>query len=148
MRVDFYHLTRSGPEGIVSALAEKLLTGGERLLIVADDAASLEKLDNALWVAKPESFLPHVMAGGEGNEDATEPVLLGAVPEAANGARNILIADGRWRDAALDFERAFFLFDAATIEAARSAWKALAGQGGVERHYWKQDERGRWAEGP
>ncbi len=149
MRVDFYHLTRSGPDGIVPVLADKLVANGDRLLIVADDTLILEGLDNLLWTAKPESFLPHALAGGEGNDDAGEPVLLATDPtNPANGARAILIADGQWRDEALAYDRTFYLFDAATIDAARTAWKALGQKDGLERHYWKQDERGRWSEGP
>ena len=53
--------------------------------------------------------------------------------------------DGRWRDAALGFDRAFYLFDADTLEAARLAWKLLAGREGVERRYWAQ-ESGKWVQ--
>lgn len=149
MRVDFYHLTRSGPDSITGILAEKLLGSGEHLLIIAGDEAILEKLDTALWTAKPDSFLPHTVAGKEGNDDTAEPVLLSQTPEdAPNGASNILLADGVWRDEALAYARTFYLFDAATIDAARNAWKMLGTKEDIERHYWKQDEQGRWAEGP
>lgn len=149
MRVDFYHLTRSGPDGIVPALTEKLVSSGGRLLIVADDQAALDALDTLLWTHKPESFLPHVIAGGDGNADADEVVLLSSDPNGpANDARAILLADGVWRDEALVYDRAFYLFDATSIDAARTAWKALGANDGLERHYWKQDDRGRWAEGP
>ena len=148
MRVDFYHLTRSGPDNITAILADKLVGSGERLLIVADDVVTLEKLDAALWTGKPESFMPHNVAGKEGNDDSAEPVLLAQNATAVNGAANILLADGEWRDEALDFARTFYLFDASSIDNARTAWKALGSKDGIERHYWKQDEQGRWAEGP
>jgi DNA polymerase-3 subunit chi len=45
----------------------------------------------------------------------------------------------------LAFERAFFLFDTNTLEAARQAWKLLSGREGVERHYWA-NEAGKWVE--
>ena len=38
------------------------------------------------------------------------------------------------------YDRAFYLFDAATLDGARLAWKLLAGRDGVDRHYWAQDE--------
>ena len=41
----------------------------------------------------------------------------------------MLIADGDWREAALTYDRSFYLFDDATLEGARLAWKLLAGQG-------------------
>ena len=43
-----------------------------------------------------------------------------------------MIADGEWRDAALAYDRAFYLFDSANLEGARLAWKLLAGRDGVE----------------
>jgi len=63
--------------------------------------------------------------------------------DAPNLARNLLIADGEWRDAALAYDRAFLLFDEGTQDGARLAWKLLAGREGVERNYWAL-EGGRW----
>ena len=72
-----------------------------------------------------------------------QPILLSTGADAPNLARNILIADGEWREAALAYDRAFYLFDEATLEGARLAWKLLAGRDGVERNYWAQEE-GKW----
>jgi DNA polymerase-3 subunit chi len=58
----------------------------------------------------------------------------------------MLIADGQWREAALSYDRAFYLFDKDALEAARLAWKLLAGREGVDRHFWAQDDDGRWVE--
>jgi DNA polymerase III subunit chi len=55
----------------------------------------------------------------------------------------MLIADGIWRDAALSYDRSFYLFDAAAVEGARLSWKLLAGREGVDRRYWAQ-ENGKW----
>ncbi|QIL02257.1 DNA polymerase III subunit chi [Sphingomonas sinipercae] len=142
MRVDFYQLAGTPVEQVVAALAQKLLDGGERLLIVASGEAALARLDRLLWDFSPTSFLPHGLSGG--TDDARQPILLSTTPDAANVARNLLIADGEWREAALNFERAFYLFDAATLDGARLAWKLLTGRG-VDRHYWAM-EGGRWAE--
>jgi DNA polymerase-3 subunit chi len=97
-----------------------------------------------LWDQGPASFLPHAASGG--GEDARQPILLSASTDAPNIARNILIADGQWREAALTFDRAFYLFDSGTLEGARLAWKMLAGREGIERRYWAQDEHGKWVE--
>ena len=142
MQVDFYHLTRTPIERALPRIAEKVLESGGRLLVVAEDAAGRGKLDQALWAYRPESFLPHGQAGGA--DDDRKPILIAATPEAANGARNVALADGVWRDEALGFDRAFHFFDEDAIAEARTAWKALAGREGVERRYWKQDENGRW----
>lgn len=143
MRVDFYQLGSASADSIVARIAQRLLDDGQRLLIVAADEAGLARLDRQLWDQGATSFLPHGVAGG--SDDAAQPVLLSTATVAPNDARNLLIADGEWREAALHFERAFFLFDDATLEAARQAWKLLAGRDGVERHYWSLEE-GKWVQ--
>jgi DNA polymerase III subunit chi len=147
LRVDFYHLTRTPAEGVLPALAERLLSSGERLLVVSDDADQLDRVDRSLWDYKADSFLPHAKAGGA-QDEADQPILLSAATEAANAARNIAMTDGLWRDAALGFERAFYLFNPDGIDAARAAWRQLGTAEGVERHFWKQEEDGKWREGP
>jgi DNA polymerase-3 subunit chi len=94
-----------------------------------------------LWDQGPTSFLPHGLAGGA--DDARQPILLSTGADAPNQARNMLIADGTWREAALTYDRSFYLFDNNTLEGARLAWKLLAGRVGVERRYWAQ-ENGKW----
>ena len=143
MRVDFYQLGAAAHESVIAAIAGRLLGDGQRLLVVAGDEGLLARLDRQLWDQGETSFLPHGIAGG--SDDARQPILLSASDDAPNLARNILIADGEWRDAALGFDRAFFLFDGETLEAARLAWKLLAGREGVERHYWA-NESGKWVE--
>jgi DNA polymerase-3 subunit chi len=141
MLVDFYQLGTVPLEKVVSSTAQKLLAGDQRLLVVADDEALLGRLDRTLWDQGPGSFLPHGIAGGL--DDARQPILLSSSTDAPNLARNLLIADGEWREAALTFDRAFFLFDFAVLEEARLAWKLLAGRDGVERRYWANED-GRW----
>jgi len=142
MQVDFYHLTRTPLERALPQIAEKVLESGGRLLVVSGEAEARGKLDQAMWTYKAESFLPHAQAGG--TEDARQPVLIAETVDAANGARNVALVDGVWRDEALGFDRAFHFFDEDAIAEARVAWKALADREGVERRYWNQDENGRW----
>jgi DNA polymerase III subunit chi len=94
-----------------------------------------------LWDQGRASFLPHGLAGGA--HGSRQPILLSTSPDAPNLARNMLIADGIWRDFALSYDRSFFLFDQATLEDARLAWKLLAGRDGVERRYWALED-GKW----
>ena len=141
MQVDFYQLGSTPLEQVIASIAQKLLSEEKRLLIVAEDDGLLGRLDRMLWDQGATSFLPHGLAGG--SEDARQPILLGSETDAPNLARNILIADGQWREAALTYDRAFYLFDAATVDGARLAWKLLAGRDGVERRYWAQVD-GRW----
>lgn len=143
MRVDFYQLGPAPLEQVIANIAEKLVGQGERLVVVAAEEASLARLDRMLWDQGAASFIPHAISGG--SEDARQPILLSTTADAANRARNLLIADGTWRESALAFHRAFYLFDSDTLEEARSAWRSLAGRDQVERHYWANDN-GRWVE--
>ena len=141
MQVDFYQLAGTPAEQVITSLAQKVLAADGRLLVVAEDEPFLAKLDRMLWDQGPSSFIPHGLAGG--SDDTRQPVLLSTSPDAPNQARNMLIADGTWREAALTYDRSFYLFDNSTLEGARLAWKLLAGREGIERRYWAQVD-GRW----
>jgi len=141
VQVDFYQLAATPAETVIASIADKLLAQDGRLLIVAADENYLARLDRLLWDQGAGSFLPHALVGGA--DDARQPILLSTSPDAPNLARNMLIADGEWRDAALDYDRSFYLFDQETLDGARLAWKLLSGREGVERRYWAQ-EGGRW----
>ncbi len=141
MRVDFYQLGPTGHGDVIGSIAGKVLAEEQRLLVVADEEPLLARLDRILWDEGASSFLPHGIAGGP--DDPRQPILLSATTDAPNLARNILIADGEWRDAALHFDRAFYLFDDATLAGARIAWKLLAGRDDVERNYWASQD-GKW----
>ncbi len=145
MQVDFYQLTRDPAEQVIPAIAQKILDDGGRLLVVSADDAQLGKLSVALWSAKPESFIAH-QRSGEG-DDSLQPVWLVNEAVASNSARMIALADGEWRDQALNFDRAFYLFPPEKTDNARTAWRALADKPDVERRYWKQDG-GKWRQGP
>ncbi|WP_265530760.1 DNA polymerase III subunit chi [Sphingomicrobium marinum] len=145
MRVDFYQLDGEGVRaGVLAAIAGKLTADGERLLVVAEDEALLASLNRQLWEEGGKgSFLAHGIV--DEGDDQRQPILLSTRTVAANRARHIALADGVWRAAALNFDRAFFIFDPETIDAARTAWKDLASDDGVERHYWARED-GKWVE--
>jgi len=144
MRVDFYQLSRQPVEQVLPVIAGRLLDGGARLLVVGDEER-LRRISHGLWTSSPTSFLAHGRAG-EGADEA-QPILLSSSCAAGNGATNIALADGLWRDEALGFSRAFYFFDADTIEGARAAWRALARNEAAETHFWRQEGR-KWVEGP
>ena len=142
MIVDFYHLGTSPLERVLPTICEKVLASGERLLVVAEEAL-LPPLDEQLWIYARDSFLPHGTAKAE-----QQPILLSAEPVATNGATNVALADGRWREEALGFARTFYLFDNGHLDDARGAWRVLKSKAEAEPRYWKQDERGKWVQGP
>ena len=145
MRVDFYHLAASSLERVLPRLCERLLADGERLLVVGEGGL-LRQLDEQLWTYAPDSFLPH------GRSDAArpeqQPILLSEGLEPLNGAGNVALADGVWREEALGFQRTFYLFDNGQLDTARGAWRTVKGHEGAEPRYWKQDDSGRWVQGP
>lgn len=145
MQVDFYQLSRDPVEQVLPAIAGRILDMGARLLVVAQEPDRLDRISAALWAGPRESFLAHGKAG-EGAEPV-QPVLLAADCAAANGARHIALADGIWREEALDFERAFYFFDGETIEGARASWRDLSRREGVTPRFWRQDGR-KWVQGP
>ncbi|MBL0021732.1 MAG: DNA polymerase III subunit chi [Sphingomonadales bacterium] len=145
MQVDFYQLTRDPAEQVLRAIAQKILSDGGRLLVVSEDDGQLARISKALWDFKPDSFLAHGKATeGQGN---IQPVLLSHSVDAENDARMIALVDGQWREEALGFDRAFYLFAPDATDNARAAWRALGSKDGVERRYWKQDG-GKWRQGP
>ena len=141
MLVDFCQLGGLAPDKVIASIAGKLLSDDGRLLIVDEDESALARLDRLLWSEDSASFLPHGLAGGV--DDARQPILLSTSEDSPNQARNMLIADGQWRDSALTYDRAFFLFGEEKVEGARLAWKLLSGRDGVERRYWA-NEGGKW----
>ncbi|EQA99037.1 DNA polymerase-3 subunit chi [Sphingobium wenxiniae] len=145
MQVDFYQLSRDPVDQVLPAIAARVLGLGERLLVVAGDSQRLDRISAGLWGGPPESFLAHGRAG-EGQEDI-QPILLSQAVAADNGARHVALADGLWREEALGFERAFYFFDADTIEGARASWRALAKREGVTPRFWRQEGR-KWVQGP
>ena len=141
MIVNFYHLTATPLERVLPSVAQSLLAARERLLVVAEEPL-LDRLDEQLWTSAADSFLPH------GRERADrQPVLLATVPEPVNGARNIALADGRWRDEALTYDKAYYFFDASALDDARRLWRRLSKAADVEARYWKQVD-GKWVQGP
>ncbi len=147
-RVDFYRLTRDPVERVLPALATRILANGDRLLVVAASAMQRQAIDEALWTLQPAGFLPHGNAGSP--DEAIEPILLAGTLDSSppNRASHIALADGEWRDEALGFERSFLLFDNSRIDDARATWRTLAARDDVDNRFWKQDENGRWSEGP
>ena len=145
MLVDFYHLAQAPLERVLTRICERLLEGGERLLIVAEPPL-IASLDEQLWTYAPDAFLPH--GRSDRPEAEKQPILLSETLEPLNGAGNAALADGVWREEALSFARTFYFFDNGHLDTARGAWRALKSRSDAEPRYWKQDDRGRWVQGP
>jgi DNA polymerase-3 subunit chi len=141
MQLDFWQLSRDPVERVVALIAERTRGAGEKLLVVADDVALLDRLDKALWDYSPESFLAHGRAS-EPHEDR-QPVLLSKDCRAANGAKVIAFADGKWREEAEGFDRALVFFDESGREAAKPIWRLFDQRGDLTREYYAVED-GKW----
>ncbi|MEM6858259.1 MAG: DNA polymerase III subunit chi [Pseudomonadota bacterium] len=140
MKIDFWQLSRDPVEKVAALIAARVLSQGERLLIVSKSADQRAAIAKGLWEAGPESFLANGEASAAGAE--RQPILLSDTIEAANGASHAIFADGAFRDAP-GFARSFLLFDEATLQHARQTWKALSDREGLERAFFRQDG-GKW----
>ena len=143
MKVDFWLLSRDPAERVVAMIAEKVLAGGERALVVSENDAQHVAIGEALGDA-PQAFLAHGASGGE--HDARQPILLSDTCEAANSASACILADGRWRPETLEsgnFDRVFLLFGEDGREAARTAWREVSAKDGLDRSFFEQRD-GRW----
>lgn len=143
MQVDSYQLSRDPVHLVVPVIAGRVLEQGHRLLIVDGREDARGRISSALWAAQPASFLAHGHAGEE--QAQHQPILLSESCVAENTARHIALADGIWRDEALEYERAFYFFDDAVLDDARANWRRIKGLNPGDLRFWKQEGR-RWVQ--
>lgn len=143
--VYFYHLTSGSVEQTLPMLLEKSRAAGWVIEVRGRDAAMMDRLDKVLWTGRPDSFLPHGLAGG--THDADQPILLTFGQQAANAPSCVMSVGGA--DVSADevqaSERVCVLFDGHDGDAvahARTQWKTLT-DAGCSAQYWSQ-ESGRW----
>lgn len=140
MKLGFYLTSRRPVERVIGAVTAKALAEGQRMVIVSDDPAQLDRLDKALWEYRPELFLAHGRASEA--HAARQPLLLSQDCTAPNGARVVALADGKWRAEAAEFDRALLFFDESGREAARAAWRTFDSREDVEREFLDLDASG------
>lgn len=142
--VQFYHLTATPLERALPKLVEKAYSAGFRTLLVAENDARVEQLNQLLWTYDPGSFLPH--GSVKEGEAAKQPILLSTSIETPNDAKLLLVTDGRTPSAPEKFERILDMFDgnnAESVEKARARWKQYK-DSGHEISYMRQTSAGGW----
>lgn len=145
-RVDFYHLQLFRLEQALPRLLDRVLSSGQRAMVLAGSEDRVEDLALMLWEDKG-SWLPH---GTRRDGRPTEqPVWLTDDPQDnANGAGVLVLCDGMDSPLADSLPRTLDLFngrDEAALEAARGRWRRHDVSGHA-LYYWQQEESGRWAE--
>jgi len=141
MRLGFYLSGAQPVERVLPLIARAAKGQGQRLLVVAGDDGTLERLDKALWEFSPEDFLAHGRA--DAPHAKRQPVLLSTDCAAPNGATLIALADGQWREEAESFDRALLFFDEAGRAEARRTWRLFDGREDVAREFHEL-EGGKW----
>lgn len=140
----FYHLQGRPMEQTLPVLVERSRERGWRVMVRAGSSERLGVLDDLLWTYDEASFLAHGLASDANPE--SQPVLLTTGEERANGAEILFLVDNAAMPADLPYARVVMLFDGAdteALEAARTAWKRVKGEGHAVT-YWQQDDSGRW----
>ncbi len=128
-------------ERVLPLIARAAKRSGQRMVVVSGSDEQMEALDKALWEECAEDFLAHGRADAPDAE--RQPLLLAKQCTAANGAKLVAIADGRWRDEAEGFERAFLFFGEEQREAARGVWRLFDQREDVSREYHALED-GKW----
>lgn len=141
-QINFYHLTASPLERALPKLLEKAYSSGWRVVIAAESDERVEKLNELLWTYDQDSFLPHGSA--KDGYDESQPILIATDTAPANGAKLLVITDGR--PAPEGYERVLDMFDGndeAATSAARTRWKGYK-DAGAELSYFQQTAAGGW----
>lgn len=142
-RVGFYLCGAQPVERVLPLIARAAKRAGQRMLVVSDNLEQLEALDKSLWEECAENFLAHGRADAPHAE--RQPILLAGQCTPANGAKLVAFADGRWREEAENFERAFVFFGEEGREAAREVWRLFDEREDVSREYHAL-ENGKWVQ--
>lgn len=141
--IRFYHLNRKPLYETVAILTERAVMGGKKVVIVASDKALFPKISDALWMTKPDSFLPHMV---HGDENSSAPILITDECENTHGAQTcFMLPDATWGDCAR-FDLVCHIFEGqneSQAQTAREHWKQLKNQAHTLT-YWQQDDAGKW----
>lgn len=140
----FYHLTRSPLEVTLPMLLGKARSAGWRIAVRGTSEKRMNWLDETLWSASRDDFLPHGKSGGE--FDADQHILLTLSSDCPNAATCLMTMDGA--DVAPGeveaMDRTCVLFDgndAEALQRARDQWKKLT-DAGCAAQYWSQSDGG------
>jgi DNA polymerase-3 subunit chi len=140
--IRFYHLERQPIETALPALLTKALSTGKNIVVKANSAADVEKLNDVLWTYDPNSFLPHGSAK-DGHAEK-QPIWLTDSDENPNNAKVLILINGVQSDIQTDFDLCCEIFDSTdqnALNAARQKWKSYKDTD-FELTYWQQTDNG------
>jgi len=147
--VFFYHLTTKPLEKALPQLLERSLEREWNVCLQTRTEEKCLALNELLWTASEESFLPHGMA--QDGDPEFQPIYLTAGSENPNGAQIRFFVESAQIAPALSasaepYARIVIMFDGnddAELTDARAQWKALKASGAA-LSYFQQTDEGRW----
>ncbi|NHZ64247.1 DNA polymerase III subunit chi [Massilia genomosp. 1] len=123
-RIDF-HTNIPDKLSYACRLARKALASRARVVLLAEDAAQAQALDEALWTLSETDFLPHVMAGDP--LAAHTPIIIAHDAAAELPHHDMLVNLSRATPAQLDrFERLFEIISTDESDAAAGRKRYVA----------------------
>ncbi len=140
-KVIFVELAVARKEQFIADITENLHQIGKKIHIFASSLPALKKIDQMLWVRKPDSFLPHVIIN-KNVQDSTqplEPILL--IDQPVEPAADVLILNDPMNlqqigayPMIIDFAETY---DAKRLQASRERYKAFRDSGRFELSFEK-----------
>jgi DNA polymerase III subunit chi len=138
--VRFYHMERQGIEQVLPSLLMKALENGHRILVKTRDESEAERLNEILWVFRPDIFLPH--GTKKDGYDAQQPIYLTSSNDNPNNADMLILAQGAESEIST-FKLCCELLDGKDpeqIDLGRAHWKKYKDEGHALT-YWQQGEK-------
>lgn len=72
-KVIFVELAIARKDQFIADITESLHQIGKKIHIFASSGQALKRIDQILWVRKPDSFLPHIILSNN-EQDSTQPI--------------------------------------------------------------------------
>lgn len=144
--VSFYQVLNATPASVdatLPILLEKALHTGKTVVVKCPNVERMQRIDEALWAYKEESFLPHGTPDDGFKEN--QPIYLTTEDENPNNAEILVMVSGATSDDFSSYERVLDMFEASDIQkqSARERWADLKNKGYPLAYF--AHENGKWS---
>ena len=142
----FYHVTKQTVVSALPRLLAKSIDVGWTVFIRSKNEESLKLIDDAIWTAWPESFIPHAVIGSQNDEKCD--ILLGTEINDSSSSDFLIALNGALIsvEEISSYKRCALLFDdknSDEINIAREQWVEFT-KADIRAKYWSQ-ETGVWS---
>lgn len=148
--IRFYHFSRKTIEQVVPELCDRAFNRGHKILIRLADDVTLNRMNDALWTFKPESFLPHGIPQKQHTDTSFDlqqtPIWLTTESDNPIQADMLILTNGIIANDIQDYKLCCDILDGQNpeqITQGRERWKAYKAAGHTVT-YWQQTEEGKW----